>query len=263
MPYFTSKGFSLYYETIGEGPPLVFLPPPALGVSAFIQQKESLKKDFQVITFDPLGTGRSSSGAEKNYSIEEWTDDLLALADHLKLDKIIPCGYSLGGLPAQLFALNYPQRTKALILTCTFPEVSTKLLAGKIKSGEWTMFEDLRGLLSRVLAITHTKRKDNQKALQKSIYSSSSEIVKNMYRSGRRFSVTGRLPEITCPVTYIYGKFDPLVRPYVKFYRMLVPDLQIVKIAGGLHQLPTRNTDELNAIIRSHYRERSAGNDQK
>jgi pimeloyl-ACP methyl ester carboxylesterase len=260
MPYFTSKGYSLYYESIGEGPPLVLIPPPALGTSAFIQQKESLKQNFQVITFDPLGNARSS-GARKNYSIEDWTDDILTLANHLKLDKIIPCGYSLGGTPAQLFALTYPERTKALILICTFPEVSTKLLAGKIKIGEWTMFEDLRGLLSRALAKTHTKRKDNQKALQQSIYSSRSEIVKNMYYHGRYFSVTRRLPEITSPVTYIYGTFDPLVRPYVKLYSMLVPNLKLVKIAGGAHQLPTRNTDEINAIITSLYAERSSAHE--
>ncbi|WP_018923314.1 alpha/beta fold hydrolase [Salsuginibacillus kocurii] len=263
MPYFYSNGIHLYYESVGSGPALVFIPPPALGAASFLQQQEGLKDHFQVITFDPIGNGNSSAGNKKTHSVKEWAEDVRALADHLELDNIIPCGYSMGGAAAQEFAVSYPHRTAGLVLICTFPEVSTWMLHAKIKIGEWTFEKDLRSLLAEGLAISHTNRKDNKHWLKKWVKRSYPTLVKNMYYQGRQYQVTDKLSTITCPVTYIYGRFDPVARPYIDLYKKHLPNFQFVKIPGTTHQIPTRAANEVNGIISGIYSRRWEGDENE
>jgi pimeloyl-ACP methyl ester carboxylesterase len=255
MPFFQSGEDLLYYEEKGDGPPLFFVPPPALGTEPFRQQKETLSRKFRVVSFDPAGTGRSPSNARKEHSVQEWSADILALADHLALDKILLCGYSLGGSASQEFAAAFPERIKGLILLCTFPEVNTAFLSAKIQLGEWAAGHDFRSLLARVLSVSHTSRQDNRSGLKERILRSNTSLVRSMYYHGRHYKATERLTEITCPVTYIYGEWDPIARPYVNMYRRFLSHAEIVKISGAFHQLPTRNTEEVNAIIAGKYAE--------
>lgn len=256
MPFFESRRGPLYYEETGNGPPLFFIPPPALGTESFLQQKEDLSAKFHVISFDPAGTGRSPDHGRREYTIEEWTEDILSLADHLQIEKILLCGYSLGGSPSQEFAVSYPERIKSLILICTFPEVTTMFLSAKIRMGEWTAGRDFRALLAEGLAFSHTKRKDNREGIRNRIHLSRPELVRSMYFHGRHYRVTDRLEKITCPVTFMYGAFDPVARPYADLYRAHLPHAEIVKISGAFHQLPTQNTREVNAIITGMFAER-------
>jgi 3-oxoadipate enol-lactonase len=45
-----------------------------------------------------------------------FTDDAAALLDHLNLEQAVVCGHSMGGVVAQLLALDHPRKVKKLIL---------------------------------------------------------------------------------------------------------------------------------------------------
>ncbi|TLY00833.1 MAG: alpha/beta fold hydrolase, partial [Thaumarchaeota archaeon] len=53
------------------------------------------------------------------YTIELFVDDLIALLDHLKIDKAILCGFSMGGYIALRAIERNPDRFSALILCDT------------------------------------------------------------------------------------------------------------------------------------------------
>ena len=61
MPYAElSTGIDLYYERIGEGPPLLLIPSSSLGAAVWHPEPAGrLARNFTVITFDPRGIGRS------------------------------------------------------------------------------------------------------------------------------------------------------------------------------------------------------------
>lgn len=253
MPYFKSNNISLYYESEGSGKPIIFIPPPALGAASFHQQKEQLTSSFRVITFDPPGNGNSYHGKIEKQSIEDWTEDILALANHLSLNQVILCGYSLGGLPAQEFASTYPSRTAGLILICSFPEVQTKFLSAKIKAGEFIAGKKWMRLLAKGLSISHSSRHDTQRLLEKEILRSSPLLVKSLYDAGRFHSVTRKLEYLKCPVAFIYGAWDPISRPYADLYKQKIRHVDLIKIPNAAHQLVTRASPQVNAIIRSLY----------
>lgn len=118
MPKLKANNIELYYETHGEGQPLVLI--SGLGYSSWQWQKmvPFLAEHFQVITFDNRGVGQSDKPAGP-YTAQMLAADTVGLLDALNIDKAIIAGHSMGGFVAQAIALDYPQRVEKLILCST------------------------------------------------------------------------------------------------------------------------------------------------
>ncbi len=122
MSYARIKNFDLFYESNGAGEPLVLIPGFASGAWSWFKQTEELSKDFQVVTFDPRGIGKSKSldtRGKSNFSLEVFAEDVLGLLDALEIEKTHIVGASFGGFVAQEFALKFPERLNKLVLVCT------------------------------------------------------------------------------------------------------------------------------------------------
>ncbi|WP_066838548.1 alpha/beta fold hydrolase [Rufibacter ruber] len=76
---------------------------------------EFLSRDFQVITFHQRGTQKSPTSGH-DYSIKAYLSDLTRIADFLKVKKFHLFGHSWGGLYAQLYAEQHPERLQSLFL---------------------------------------------------------------------------------------------------------------------------------------------------
>lgn len=114
-----SKGIRLYYETFGEGPPLLLISGwGSSGLSwepAFV---DALAETHQVIVLDNRGTGRSE-GPDTEYSIPLMAEDCVAVLDAVGAEKANVLGVSMGGLIAQEFVLSHQGGVTSLILCCT------------------------------------------------------------------------------------------------------------------------------------------------
>ena len=147
MPKITANGNEQYYESHGEGQPLVLVHGGFVDSRMWDPQIDHFVDRFQVIRYDLRGHGQTGSTSTPNYSIDLFADDLKALLDALELDQVILCGLSLGGMIAQSFAVRYTDRLKALILSDT--AVSVRLtLSDKfqryILAPKWLMMATIR-----------------------------------------------------------------------------------------------------------------------
>ena len=116
MPFLNRDGAEIYYEVHGDGPALLFCSVTGLDHQAWkFHQVPEFSRDHKVILFDYRGTGKSSKNIQE-YSIKMFADDAAAILDHLKVEQAIVCGHSMGGVVAQLLALDYPSRVTKLIL---------------------------------------------------------------------------------------------------------------------------------------------------
>ncbi len=79
---------------------------------------EALAAGYRVILWEPRGHARSDSPEDPaRYSFTRWAFDLRDLLDHLRIRRAHVGGLSLGGGIATRFALLYPRRVTALIVT--------------------------------------------------------------------------------------------------------------------------------------------------
>ena len=102
----------LYFESIGEGDPLILIHSGFSDRRNWNHQIQNLKEKFNTIIYDQRGSGHSSVIA----SAFSPADDLKALMDYLKIPKASIVGHSIGGTIALDFALQYPDRVTTLAL---------------------------------------------------------------------------------------------------------------------------------------------------
>src|SRR2546430_14130275 len=117
MPKIRIADIELYYEIHGDGEPLVLVPGCRTGLWLWFKQVETLARRFRAIVFEPRGIGESDK-PDGPMTIKTLADDLAALLSALDIRDAHILGVSLGGFIAQESAINYPQKTRRLILFC-------------------------------------------------------------------------------------------------------------------------------------------------
>lgn len=116
--FISAKGATLNVSLYPkENAPTVILLHGGPGVPAPMDAAVTmLRKNFQVIFFQQRGTGASvcPSGS---YAIEDYIADLDAVADYFHLAKFHLFGHSWGGLYAQIYAQERPEKLLSLFLS--------------------------------------------------------------------------------------------------------------------------------------------------
>lgn len=119
MPKISIGDAELYYESTGDGPPLLLVPGLGGQGSFWAQQIPELARDFRVIVHDHRGTGQSTH-SRIHYSVEQMADDLLRLMDALGIESAHFVGHSTGGAIGQIIAQDQPARLRSLVLSATW-----------------------------------------------------------------------------------------------------------------------------------------------
>ena len=104
-----------FTDTGGRGVPVVFLHANTGSSRVWDHQRSAfVARGFRVIAYDRRGFGRSvvAAGAPPATG----ADDLLVLADSLKLERFHLVGTAAGGFVAYDFALSFPQRLRSLVV---------------------------------------------------------------------------------------------------------------------------------------------------
>jgi len=97
MPnYVTADNTKLYYETEGDGQPVVFIHGWSSSHEAFAGMVKTMKDKYRCISYSHRGHG-ASEVAERGYSIPQLARDLKELIDYLALKDVILVGHSMGG----------------------------------------------------------------------------------------------------------------------------------------------------------------------
>lgn len=91
-----SDSATMYYEVKGHGKPIILVHGWGAGLCYFKKNVEDLSKNFQVITVDLRGHGKSSKGSD-GYNLQRLATDLYELITYLNLKNVTMLGWSLGG----------------------------------------------------------------------------------------------------------------------------------------------------------------------
>ncbi len=125
----SANGIQLHYEQAGETGPLVVLTHGLGGrLDFFAPHVEALAARHRILRWDLRGAGRSEKPPGP-YDPALFARDLAALLDALGESSAYVVGHSGGGVVAQRFALDFPQRALGLVLVSTSSEVGSKATA--------------------------------------------------------------------------------------------------------------------------------------
>ena len=115
-------------DTNSTEPPLVLLHGFTGHRDDFIEVLPRLAERRRVIAPDLRGHGNSvNQSGPHGWGFDQFVKDLIALLDHLEIERCDLLGHSVGGFVALRFALAHPERVRTLIFLCTAPEVPTTL----------------------------------------------------------------------------------------------------------------------------------------
>jgi pimeloyl-ACP methyl ester carboxylesterase len=117
MSSFSRNGISFHYrDSGGGGAPFFF----QHGLGGDVTQPFSLflpPRHVRLLAFDARGHGATPLGESSGLRFEIFADDLGALMDHLKIQRAIVGGISMGAGVALNFATRFSDRVRALVLS--------------------------------------------------------------------------------------------------------------------------------------------------
>ena len=214
MPYVNRNGVNVYYESFGQGQPIVFLHPWSTNRYIWSNQLLEFARDHQCLAVDHRGHGMSDKPAD-GYGIPEMSADVQAILDDAGIDKAILVGNSIGGMIAMQVNLDAPERVVGnLILSSAtnFAAESPPEVAEAIQA-DWRAF--FSGLLQAT--VSEKSKKDRPEILN---YMESCFRVEENFTEGVFFAsladpqgvfswdISDRLKDIAKPTLIIAGEED-------------------------------------------------------
>ena len=115
-----ADGTAIAYEVFGrpQGETVLMLQGLGADSRGWTLQRMAFGRRFRCIAVDNRGVG-GSAGALTPYSLEQMSTDAVAVLDHAGIESAHVMGASMGGVIAQLLAVNHPERVRSLVLACT------------------------------------------------------------------------------------------------------------------------------------------------
>ena len=264
------NGIKICYDIRGEGPPLILT--HGYGAKKEIwKAQHDLAKDFQLISYDIRGVGKSDR-PNMPYSMEMFADDIKGLMDFLHIKKAHIGGRSLGGMISQNFVLKYPDCVDKLILITTNSRMPDDAGIEMLKKSTMEEIEELktdpkRAFFKQARILYHQKfRKEmenNPSKVFHGIFSAESLIAErlkdvptpqdlsNIAEAMKTHDTFDRLKEIKCPTLIIAASHDRLTpKSSAELIHQVISNstLKILDRAG--HFVTLSRAPEINEIIR-------------
>ena len=244
------NGISLAFEDNGGSGPVVILSHGFLmDHSMFDAQVAALKDKYRVITWDERGFGGTAAVGEFTY----WdsANDVLALMDHLGIDKAIIGGMSQGGFLSLRVALTAPERVRALILLDTQAGTEAPESVEPYNGLHAAWVEHGAVAVQDIVASLILGPGDWTEWFTKWGAMVPDQFTKAFNCLMHRDDVTGRLGEITCPALIVHGTADASI-PMEKAEILrdgLGGPATLVAIEGGPHAANMTHAEPVNKAI--------------
>jgi proline iminopeptidase len=117
MPYATAGDSTrLYYEEAGSGSPVLFVHEFASDCAGWEPQMRYLSRRHRCITFSARGYKPSETPSGDAFTYQHFRDDVLAVLDHLQIERAHLVGLSMGAYSSLQVGLHRPERAMSLTL---------------------------------------------------------------------------------------------------------------------------------------------------
>lgn len=258
--FLSFDGTPIYFESRGQGEPLIFVYGIACLINHWHHQIEYFSHTHQVIAFDLRGHHHSQPLADiKNLKIEHLAQDVMALMDHLKIKKAHFAGHSFGA-PVILEAFDlFPDRFLSLTFINGFSKNPVKGMFGidavetiyKTVKSQYSSYPELwktlwktavDNPLSMVLAglaggfnlkLTHFK---DIEVYARGVARMDLQVFLNLFEELMHFNGDLILPKIHLPTLIISGEKDNITpQSFQQEFKNAISHSEFVLVPYGSH----------------------------
>ena len=257
MPTAKIDDINLYYEVEGEGEWAIFVHGGGGTHLSWTPQVYALRDRYKCLTYDARGSGQTEGVSDSPNGDRE----LIALMDHLGIEKAFLNGWSAGGSAVSKVSQNHPDRVHALIMTCCVFGFQTAAL-NKWAAEMLDKFAKGITIGDRVRP-PDTAKDDPERHFLNGMLGRLNSRVRPRDASSytNRFGDAYRLMRDTPPVDYsnfrvpslfVVGEYDELQVPWlVRGTAEEIPGSMIVEIPDAGHGPPSEKPGTYNAVLMS------------
>jgi 3-oxoadipate enol-lactonase len=262
MPKIQIRDIRIYYESIGEGQPLVFIHGLGSSTKDWEKQVAFFSSRYRVVTFDCRGHGQSDKPRGR-YSIRTFAEDTAALIKALGIAPAHIVGLSMGGMIAFQLAVDEPDMVKTMVIVNSGPALILHTLREK-----WMFFK--RRLIVRFLGMRMLGKflgnvllPDPEQAQIKKIFVERwSENDRLAYLASMKalfgWSVIDKLGNIQCPSLIITADQDYTPAAAKEAYASLMPRAKVIVINKSRHLTPIDQAQAFNDAVMDFLSQHSA-----
>jgi len=254
-----ANGINIHYTVQGEGPWVVLSHSLACDSRMWENEVRALSKRYKVLALDTRGHGGSDAPAGE-YSLDTLAADVKAVFDALGVKDAHWIGLSMGGIIAQVAALNYPGLFKSLVLadtTSAYPPAGAQLWKDRIATvSSKGIGVIVQGTLERWF--TEPFRKANPQMMDQ-VGSWIAATPDNGYcgcaYALSTLNATPRLAEIKVPTLVIVGAQDGGTPPAMaRIIHAGIAGSELVEIPSAAHLSNMEQPQAFLAAVENFYR---------
>ncbi|MDO7850663.1 alpha/beta fold hydrolase [Hymenobacter convexus] len=223
------NGIKLYYETYGQGEPLLLLHGNGQSISAFNGQIPELAKHYQVIAVDTRAQGQSTNG-KQTLTYDLFADDMSALLKALNIPAAHVVGWSDGGNTGLSLALRHPQQVKKLVT------MGANLWADTLAVTPATLKEVRQGKLLTTALYPFNKQARQARPLT---------VLLLDYPRMKATDLAG----IAAPTLVLAGQHDLIQDAHTRLIAASLPRGQVHIFPGLSHYAPREDPAAFNAAV--------------
>lgn len=274
-----AKGVRTHYTQCGDSGPAVVLchgaGPGGSGHAGFRKMIPALAEHFQVYAPDQLSFGLTDARphAWPVQAYQSLVDHVADFIDALCLDEVMLAGNSQGAYVAVKYALDHPERVKKLFLigSGTISAAMGTPMPATAGTGALATFDGtaagMRAFLSTVVLDQGTitdelvaERLANVSrpgvAEARKAFSQARARMEKDPNLFQRFDLRGRLPQLTIPTRFIWGRQDSYAVPALgEKLEQQLPNIPFTWIDNAGHQVQTDQPDLVNQMVRDFFLE--------
>jgi 3-oxoadipate enol-lactonase len=250
-------GAEIHYEVFGNGPAVIFAHGLGGNHLSWWQQVAHFAPTHTCVVFAHRGFPPSSAVSGKT-APDAYCDDLAALIQELKLERVALVAQSMGGWTCLDYALREPKKVKALVMASTSGAVDF----GKLQNAEvdeWSRQSPgkLADLQARGIHPAGGERMAKEQPAFAQLYGQVSELASPQFREEVRVRIRELrtrdpklLAQLPMPVLFVTGDedwvFPPAAGPALA---KLAPKGSAVRVPAAGHSVYFERAAKFNEII--------------
>jgi pimeloyl-ACP methyl ester carboxylesterase len=249
-------GTRLAWDSDGEGPAVLLLH----GIGSSRRKwgphvAQLVAAGYRVVRVDLRGFGDSETPPGK-YVMDDFVGDMVALVEGVGLDRFHLVGHSLGGMIAQRYLIDRPERVRSVSLVSTTSHngrrasAIARLMVTLAEHGFDAVLRDGRVRAEAEAIVLEAFPAGTPLSMLGRGMEQPSASLANAWRACIDFSAKDRLGEVRCPALVVHGTNDMLIPLRAgELVAQAIPGATWIAMNGAGHSLPQERAEAFTRAL--------------